>query len=382
MLALAASTVGFNQTAFLVLMPLVVAQTGVRLGEIGLAAMAGTLAFLVASPLWGRTGAALGPHLLSPALAGLMLLGQLLVALLFMSDAQDPRWALAVLVASRILYGLGSAGVMPHAQAAIVRSTPPERQPGALARLSAGLSAGRILGSLVTSLATISVLIPPAVMALSPLVLLATRIGGAKRNRHDGDRAPNRRILPLVMIGFAVTLAFGQIQTTLAALLQQRLQVGPADATGITGILYALVVSAMIAVQVLLVPRLPPRLDRTLRIGALLLAAGAGLVAAGSSLVPITAGLLAAGAGVALATPAYSAWLAQLSAQEHQAANAGWLAGAHVLGQGVGALTGTYAFDLLAPLPFILCAAIAVAILAASFAVAPPGRPETSKGAT
>jgi MFS family permease len=370
-LAVAVSSTGFNQSAFLVLMPVIVAQGGFGIGQVGLAAILGTLAFLIASPLWGWAGAMIGARRLFPVLAAIMVAAQIPLAGLLLGWPGIGEFSLALLVASRVVYGVGSAGVMPQAQAAIIRATAPEARPGALAVLSAGLGLGRILGSLVTALAAASPWVAPLALVASPLTLLAAPAAptGAPPPR-ERVRLPGRA-LPLVAIGFSTTLAFGAVQTTLALLLQNRLHLTPEAAAGLMGILYALTAAGMIAVQVTVVPRLGARLGRNLRVGALGLACGTALIATTAHAVAIAAGLIVAGAGIALATPAYTAWLAARSGAE-PAGNAGWLASAHVLGQGCGALAGALAFEAWPPLPFLLAAGIGLGIAAASTAIAAP----------
>lgn len=373
-LAVAVSSVGFNQSAFLVLIPVIVAQGGLSAGQVGLAAIAGTLAFTVASPLWGWAGAIIGTGRLFPVLAAIMVAAQIPLAglLLGWPGAHGPA-SLALLVASRLVYGVGSAGVMPQAQAAIIRATAPETRPGALALLSAGLGLGRILGSLVTALAAASAWVAPLALLVSPLTLLAAPAVPARAPPPRERVTLARGALPPIAIGFAITLAFGAVQTTLALLLQSRLGLAPGSAAGLMGLLYALTAAGMIAMQVLVVPRLGSRLGRILRLGALGLAGGTGLIAVATHAAAIAAGLLVAGAGIALATPAYTAWLAHRS-EAQPAGHAGWLASAHVLGQGCGALAGAYAFEAWAALPFLLAAGIGLGVAAASAVISPPDR--------
>lgn len=56
-LSIAVSTIGFNQTAFIALVPLIATATGLQTGEIGLTAGLGAVAFVASAPLCGMLGA-------------------------------------------------------------------------------------------------------------------------------------------------------------------------------------------------------------------------------------------------------------------------------------------------------------------------------------
>ncbi len=282
--------------------------------------------------------------------------------------------AFALLVVSRIVYSAAAAGVMPHAQAAVVRMSVPEKRPAALARLSAGLGVGRVLGPLVT-LGGAAGLVPALIaMTAMPLALLAAPniapAGQGERRAPWRDLA--RAALPLLAVGFALTLGFGQIQMTLGLFLQARFGLDVYAAARWGGVTYALVAIGMIAVQVVLVPRLICGLAGNLRIGLAAFALGSVGMGFAPSAAVVVLGAVIAGAGVALATPAYTAWLVDRVAPGQQAVAAGWLASLHVLGQGVGALTGGFAFSLSPLAPFLLCAALGIAAMLALSAI---GRP-------
>lgn len=79
--------------------------------------------------------------------------------------------ALGLLVVSRLVYGAASAGIMPIAQAWISGLLPQKERTVALARLSAGLSIGRILGSAAAVTASVMPLLPLMLLVASPLSL-------------------------------------------------------------------------------------------------------------------------------------------------------------------------------------------------------------------
>ncbi|QEN86141.1 MFS transporter [Labrys sp. KNU-23] len=361
-LALIAASSGFGQSALLALVPIVTERTGLASPQIGAVAFLGALVFLVAAPLWGHHGAAWRIRPFFAGLACLMVTGQCLFAGALYVGV--PAAALGLLLVSRLFYSVGAAGVMPHAQAVIVQRSAAERRPAALANLSAGLNVGRIAGSLVTLGAGAGIIVPILMMVASPLLLLcAPNLAGApaigKKGEISSWRANLRRVLPLLAVGFALTFGFGQIQLVLGLFLQHRFGLDAIAAAGLGGATYAAVAVAMIATQILLVPRLAFKLGRNMRWGVAGFALGclAIILAPVPWLVP--AGAVLAGIGLAVATPAYTACLAQRVAAHRQAGAAGWLASTHAAGQGLGALCGGAAFALSPDLPFVMAVGIA-----------------------
>lgn len=365
-LSVTVSTIGFNQTAFIALVPLIATATGLQTGEIGFAAGLGAIAFVVSAPLCGMLGARMGAQRALSWLGLVLVLAQLIFLALMIAGPLPYVLALGLLVISRVVYGAASAGIMPVAQAWISGLLPQKERTVALARLSAGLGIGRILGSAAAVTASVMPLLPVILLVASPLSLLlvpAAKNTGGKAGQHTSGRtclSPfDRRLLPFLGLGFLVTMCFGQVQMVLGPLLQLRLAVGPAGATAAAGITLIVVALAMIATQILVIPRL--RLDNRscVILGTVLLAAGVLFVAAVPLAYASLGGLVMGGAGMAIATPNYLGWLTGQMEQAEQGGAAGWLASAHVLGQGAGAISGGYFFTISAQAPLVASAILA-----------------------
>lgn len=362
-LSLIAASAGFGQSALLALVPIVSDRTGLGAAAIGAVACLGAAVFLIAAPLWGHHGAKWQLRPFFIGLAALMIGGQILFGAALSIGSLMPLAAFGLLALSRILYSLGAAGVMPHAQAAIVHRTGKKERPAALANLSAGLNIGRIAGSLVTLSAGIGIAAPVLTMILGPLLLFCTpnmaAYSPSLRSAHEGNgKSAVQAALPLLAVGFVLTFGFGQIQIVLGLFLQHRFGLDVAAAAALGGATYAAVAVAMIAIQILVVPRLAYRLGRNMRYGVAGFALGCLIVALAPSPWIVPVGAIVAAIGIAVATPAYTACLAQRTAAHHQAGAAGWLASTHAAGQGVGALCGGFAFLLWPALPFVMAAAI------------------------
>ncbi|MCX2698823.1 MFS transporter [Ochrobactrum chromiisoli] len=373
-LSVAISTIGFNQTAFIALVPLIATTTGLQTGEIGFTAGLSALVFVISAPFCAMLGTWIGARRALSGLALGLLAAQIIFLILMVAGPLPYAFALGLLVVSRVIYGIASAGVMPIAQGWISGLLPQNQRSGGLARLSAGLSIGRILGSAAAVTANILPILPLALLVISPLSLLLVR-GAKDRTAEAGQPFTGRiylspfdgRLIPFLALGFLITMAFGNIQMVLGPWLQLRFAISPAQATAATGLTLIIVAFAMIATQIVLIPRLRLANRTTVLIGAALLVSGVMLVAVTRAASINLAGLVISGIGTAIATPNYLAWLTSRMQQSEQGAAAGWLASAHVLGQGAGAIAGGYLFTISTEAPLAACAILAViaALLAA-----------------
>ncbi|MFE0013375.1 MFS transporter [Mesorhizobium sp. NPDC059054] len=367
-LALGAMSIGFGQSAFVVLVPLVMARLGLTTFDLGLAVAAGTFAFLIGAPLWGSAGGRIGHGRMIRLLGLAMLVAQALLVIQLLAGPTAYGIAVAGLIVSRLLYGFAAAGVTPTAQGWLAGSVDACRRQAAFGLLSAGLNFGRLAGSVAGAAAAITAQLTVALFALAPLLLWLApkgtapqadaKVGSPKLSPFD------RRILPFLLIGACMAAGFGQVQIMLGPLLQWKLGLDAAQATAMTGAALALVAVTMIAVQTLVLPRLRWSERNGILAGTGLVVGGmAGLTVASNYSVGALA-LMATGFGTALATPAYTAWLARRVDNHEQGAAAGWLSSAHIVGQTAGALMGGFAFQLAPELPLLGCAGLAFAAAA------------------
>ena len=368
-LALGAMSIGFGQSAFVVLVPLVMARLRLTTFDLGLAVAAGTFAFLIGAPLWGSAGSRIGPGRMIRVLGLAMLAAQALLVIQLSAGPTAYAIAIGGLIVSRLIYGFAAAGVMPTAQAWLAGTVEAGRRQAAFGLLSAGVNFGRLTGSLAGAAAAIAAPLTVALFTLAPLMLWLVPRDATKIEASAGTGVPrlsplDMRILPFLLIGACMTAGFGQVQIMLGPLLQSKLALDATQAMALTGAALGLVAVTMIAVQTLVLPRL--RWNE--RSGIL---AGTGLVVAGMAGLTIANGhgvgalaLAVTGFGSALATPAYTAWLARRVENREQGAAAGWLSSAHIVGQTAGALIGGFAFQLAPELPLVGCAGLALAAAA------------------
>ena len=367
-LAIAVSAIGFGQSAFVSLVPLVMERLKLDTFAIGAATAVGAAAFLVGSPLWGRMGERLGHARLLRLLGLAMLAGQAVFAMLLVAGT-GAALGIALLMLSRFVYGFAASGVMPTAQVWASRSVADDRRQAALGLLGAGVSMGRLAGALPATAAVLSPLLPPILFLFSPLLLWLApgkeeggeRIDGKAADAGRGISPFDRRALPCLVIGLCLTLGFGQVQMMLGPMVQQRFALDATQATTVTGLALMLVAVVMVLVQGLVVARLRLAERNSVVVGCLLVCGGMTMLAVTASHVVSAAALVVAAAGIALATPGYTAWLMKRLDPGEQGAAAGWLTSTHVLGQSIGALAGGFAFTLWPFAPLAGCAALALA---------------------
>lgn len=368
-LALGVMSIGFGQSAFIVLVPLVMARLGLTTFDLGLAVAAGTTAFLIGAPLWGSAGTRVGHGRMIRLLGLAMLAAQALLVVQLLAGPTAYGIDVAGLIVSRLLYGFAAAGVVPAAQSWLAGTIEAGRRQAAFGMLSAGLNFGRLAGSVAGAAAAIATPLTVALFMLAPLMLWLTPKSAMRVEVHAKTSSPrlspfDKRVLPFLLIGACMTAGFGQVQIMLGPLLQWKLGLDVGQATAATGAALALVAVTMIVVQTLILPRLRWNERSSILAGTSLVVAGMAGLALGNNYAVGTMALVATGFGTALATPAYTAWLARRVDNHEQGAAAGWLSSAHIVGQTVGALIGGFAFQLAAELPLLGCAGLALAAAA------------------
>src|SRR4051812_14265981 len=146
--------------------------------------IANLVASTVAAPAYGRLGDAFGRRRMMTAALGIFMAGSCLCAL-------APNFWL--LLAGRVLQGLGSGGLMTLAQALIGEHVPP-RQRGSYqgylsANIVAGSTVGPVMGGVITQAfgwhAVFLAYLPCGVIALVLLTRLPAGVPGGRAGRFD-----------------------------------------------------------------------------------------------------------------------------------------------------------------------------------------------------
>ncbi|HET8791529.1 MAG TPA: MFS transporter [Modicisalibacter sp.] len=364
-----AALLGLGQNGLLVALPVLVARFGLPLSQWAGLILLGSMLFLIGSPFWGRVADRHGARLVvMQALAGYTLSFAMIAAALWLTaqGMLSSAAMLALLVLARVLYGLTVSGMVPACQqwalALHGREDRGEGRIAALASISAGLSAGRLLGPLVAAASlSFSAYAPFVIMLLGALLALALLRGVPRPAPKPRAQTQAASLLPapgnLPYLGMALLLAMSVslMQLGLPMALQQALDVNATRAGHLMGILLSLGALGALSVQLGVIRSRRLNGRTLLSLGGAGLALGYALLAQASALVWFMPGILIASIGAALAVPGYTE-----AATRHQAqgASAGFLGMAHTLGYG----GATLAVSLIAA-PHLLHLALIAALL-------------------
>ena len=283
--------------------------------------------------------------------------------------------SLLLLLLARVIAG-GFGGAIAIGQAYVVDLTSAKDRTRALGLVGASIGLGFVFGPAIgAALAALGLgfagvsFVAAGVaavnlalgVALLPRTTSGPEVGRAPLARLETLRVALRRpsLRPILIAMFAVTFAFASMETTFALLGAQRFGLTPAG----LGVVFAYIGIVMVGVQGGLVGRVTDRYgDRNVAL------AGAAALAAGLLVLPFVPawvgypalGLVAVGQGLLSTTTA--ALIARAAGQE--------LGGAFGVGQSAaaaaratGPLLAGAAFDLGAPLPYVLGALLCIAAL-------------------
>ncbi|MEL6664498.1 MAG: MFS transporter [Pseudomonadota bacterium] len=285
------------------------------------------------------------------------------------------------LVFVRVWFGLLSPGLQPASMAAMTDATTPANRAAGLGMLGAAMSIGSILGPAgATVLAPFGALVPlwgSIILCISCGILIAFALPKSRSSRTSAARPTplamrDPRVFPHLLFLFTYFVAVGMIQQTLGWFLEDRYDLGEERTVLFAGIAFACLAVAMVIVQFGYVQPRKPDPRRMLPTGLFLIAVGYVLANLLAPFWAVCVAFLIVGAGAALAVPAANA-LGSLSVDRHeQGSAAALLAAAPPAGFIFGPLLGASLYQIGAPLPLYMSAAV-MAVLGA-YAVLVVGR--------
>ena len=381
-LILAVGTVGLGQSVLFMFLPLVSDHSGIDPAHLTFAMAVGTALFLVGAPRLGRASDGIGRRPVLAAALGGYVASSLLLAGAVAAAAHGligTGTCFALLLVSRIGYGLTVSGIHPVAQAWVADLTRPEDRMRRFAHLRAGASIGRVLGPALAA-ATL------AVHPFGPLLLLvlaplpgALLLGAGGRRAGTSDTVPahspagspagslarlrwrDRRIAGFLVTGYVAHTAFGLILYTVGLFMQHRLDLSGEAAAGALGVMMTGAAVLMGCVQAA-IARLGPPPRGLLVAGALTLAASSLGIALADGLAGFGVAVALTGAATALLLPAYVSSCSRAVAADEQGAASGMLSACHTLGYATGALVGGVAFQAAPVSPFLAAAVLALVV--------------------
>tara|TARA_B100001059_G_scaffold98039_1_gene97476 strand:+ start:609 stop:1550 length:942 start_codon:yes stop_codon:yes gene_type:complete len=185
-ISLISALMGIGQNGLLVSLPFLVEHSAFSLPTWSVFIAIGSLLFLPSAPFWGRYSDKHGPKkVVLQALSGMAVSFALLAlfamnSAYFQSDSHSARVYIVCfigLVIARILYGCTVAGLVPASQHWAILLCGEKNRLQAITSVSIGLSAGRLIGPLISIVALkFSYFAPLMLMILLPCVALVLAI--------------------------------------------------------------------------------------------------------------------------------------------------------------------------------------------------------------
>lgn len=379
-IAFIAALMGLGQGGLLVSLPVLVSETHLSLTVWSMVIATGSVLFLPASPYWGRQSDLSGPKsIVLQALVGFGISFGLLY--IFVSFANTSNladgWVITGLVVARVIYGLTVAGMVPAAQHWAVLIKGEENRLEAITTISAGMSAGRLLGPLIAiALLNVHPLAPLITLTLLPLLglLVAKNLPDPREQlaikvASPAPFLPPRRIVPFLLIAMLGSTALALMQYMLTPMLQAATEWSVPDISNAVGALLTISAAITLATQLLVIKRRRISVPHMLEGGSVLMLTGYTLFL--SLYWPaFFLAVACVAAGGALFVPAYVAEATSRMAAQ-QGTMAGYIAMSHTLGYGLSAaLVMTLAFGVFTPIwiNIALSGAIFAVVVALSLA--------------
>jgi MFS family permease len=383
LLLLAVAVTGMGQTLVFAILPSLGRATGLADIQVGLIITCSSLAFALASPVWGRFSEHIGRRpVLVIGLSGYAC-GTLLFALTF--EAGLRGWVsgialLALLVAARVLQALIMAASPPTATAYIADVTSAAERTRGMGKIGAAHNLGTIAGpALGGALAVFGLLMPlyaVVLITLTMALLVWYRLPESPRMLQrgrstqpfyvlDAVRASlaayvDRRLMDVLVIGVSMFLCFAMVQQTLGFMYQDRFGLNPTQgAAGVGLAMMAAAVTSLLA-QVVIVQKLrwPP--ETLLRVAVIAIGLGSFLLLFAPVQAVAAAAIALVGLGLGLGMPGVSSAASLRVGAEEQGAVAGMMSACPALGYILGPVLGTGIYSIWPQGPYVLVCLLVV----------------------
>jgi MFS family permease len=348
------------------------------LGEVEVAAILtlSTLLYAFMIPQWGRIADRVGRKRVM--VFSLIMMGVTNTAFLFALEAalagvMTGMALLSTLVFVRLWFGLLTPGLQPASMAAMTDATTPANRAAGLGMLGAGMSIGSILGPAgAAALAPFGALAPlwgTIIFCIIVGILLGfTLPKTVPRDRSMPRPKPlamfDKRVRPHLAFLVAYFICVGMIQQTLGWFIEDRYNLGAlgekAGETAVlyTGIVFACMAVATIAVQFGYISRYKPDPRKLLPIGLGIVVVGYIGADTLMSFPLLCASFLIVGVGSALAIPSANALGSLSVSREEQGSAAALMAAAPPAGFIFGPLIGAVLYGVDHALPLVASAVL------------------------
>lgn len=351
------ASLGFAQTVLFAILAPLGREVGLVEVQIGAIISSSSLTIFLTAPHWGRASDVYGRRRI--LLIGLF--GYTFGNLLFAAVFQVALWGLllplatfVLLTVARILNAVVLAASMPSSNAYMADITSVAERTKGMAALGAANNIGSMLGPAVGGLLTQITLLTPlyfsslltlagALMALFALPELPRTAPTEKPRRL---KYTDRRILPYVVVGVTMFMAFALVHQTIAFRFQDTLGLDGAATAQVTGIALMASAAASLFAQMVVIPRLDLAPLTLLRLSLPVMLASFTTLVLGTNAWLLGFGMVLLGLGLGFGGPGFVAGASLAVSAEEQGRVAGVSAACPPLGFTLGPLLGTYLYSL------------------------------------
>ncbi|OLQ73108.1 permease [Photobacterium proteolyticum] len=375
-ISLASALMGIGQNGLLVSLPFLVEQSAFSLPTWSVLIAIGSLLFLPSAPFWGRYSDKHGPKkVVIQALIGMVVSFSLLCLFAITSHIEETLAIVCFigLLIARIIYGCTISGLIPASQHWAIILCGEKKRLQAITSVSIGLSAGRLIGPLISILALkLSPFAPLMIMIVLPCIALiaAILLPAPKMDNEQANKKsplpwlPQKPLLPFLMSGLLLCAAIALLQYSFSPLIYSVTNWPTEQLSDTIGVLLTISAACTFVTQILVIKKknLAPLV--MYRLGAFGLVVGFILFLVPSIWAFGIAMAIAAG-GAALLVPAYTSFATEKQ-NDAPGTVAGYISMSHTIGYGLASLLA-FSSTLHPLYPVYLCTAFSTLILATAY---------------
>lgn len=383
LLLFAVGVTALGQTLVFTLLPSLARATGLAEIQVGLIISCSSLAFALASPVWGYLSELYGRRpVLAIGLSGYAL-GTLAFGGIFHLGLNG--WLSGgALVAMLVLTRMGQAVIMaatpPAAAAYTADITAPEARTRGMGRIGAANNLGTVLGPGVGGmLAAVALVLPLYLVALIVglmAICIILFLPPSPYRSQTPDMRPRQvlatglraysdpRFRDLLITGVVLFMSFALIQQTLGFLFQDALDMSPKEAAGALGTAMMCAAVTSLSGQIIVVQWLRAPAVVLLGLAVPLIGLGATLLWLFETRIAMTGAVMLVGLGIGFGMPAIMALASLRVDSAEQGRVAGLASACPSLGFVLGPLVGTGLYSINHHLPYLLVMILMVPLAA------------------
>ncbi|AUI87405.1 MFS transporter [Vibrio azureus] len=383
LIGFSAALMGVGQNGLLVSLPFLVERTAFNLPIWSMLIAIGSFLFLPSAPFWGRYSDKFGPKkVVLQALLGMAVSFSLLCLFAFLSNYRQ-EWAMVSLLGllfARIIYGCTVAGMVPASQHWAIILYGKNDRLQAITTVSIGLSAGRLVGPLLSILMLkLSPFAPLLLMIVLPCIALLGAISlpspkceaSEEQQKKSLSWYPPKKLLSFLLCGLFLCSAIALLQYSFSPLIFSITSWSTEQISDSIGVLLTIRAGLTFLTQVMVIKKNKLNASVMYLYGSIALLVGFMLF-----LIPNIWGFVLAMAmtaiGSSLLVPAYTS-VATEQQSHAPGAIAGYISMSHTIGYSLASLL-VFSVTLDPLYPIYLCIGFSICILLTALSVSKKGQ--------